>query len=140
MEIKEKDIERKFGRIMELPRVKYWEDRRVTIYITGHHLFLRISASFLFLLRSTVIIVLYWLIFQDQGPTKPKEIVKTGSCFGSGARTRKTKMKRDNPSETLGFLMLKTRRLIVVMSMWRARMTVWRAQTCCTPRLRRRKF
>ena len=61
MEIKEKDIERKFGRIMELPRVKYWEDRRVTIYITGHHLFLRISASFLFLLRSTVIIVLFWV-------------------------------------------------------------------------------
>ena len=35
MEIKKKDIERKFGRIMELPRVKYWEDRRVTIYISG---------------------------------------------------------------------------------------------------------
>ena len=46
MEIKEKDIERKFGRIMELPRVKYWEDRRVTIYITGHHLF---SEDFIFI-------------------------------------------------------------------------------------------
>ena len=70
MEIKKKDIERKFGRIMELPRVKYWEDRRVTIYITGHHLFLRISASFLFSLRSTptewdVIIVLYLLLLVD---------------------------------------------------------------------------
>ena len=26
---------RKLGRVMELPRVKYWEDRRVTIYISG---------------------------------------------------------------------------------------------------------
>ena len=26
---------RKPGRVMELPRVKYWEDRRVTIYISG---------------------------------------------------------------------------------------------------------
>ena len=26
---------RKLGRMMELPRVKYWEDRRVTIYISG---------------------------------------------------------------------------------------------------------
>ena len=27
--------ERKLGRVMDLPRVKYWEDRRVTIYISG---------------------------------------------------------------------------------------------------------
>lgn len=27
--------DRKRGRMVELPRVKYWEDRRVTIYISG---------------------------------------------------------------------------------------------------------
>ena len=27
--------ERKLGRVMDLPRVKYWEDRRVTIFISG---------------------------------------------------------------------------------------------------------
>ena len=31
----EKCESRKLGRVMELPRVKYWEDRRVTIYISG---------------------------------------------------------------------------------------------------------
>ena len=27
--------DRKLGRVMDLPRVKYWDDRRVTIYISG---------------------------------------------------------------------------------------------------------
>ena len=27
--------DRKLGRVMELPRVKYWEDKRVTIFISG---------------------------------------------------------------------------------------------------------
>ena len=34
-EREEKCESRKLGRVMELPRVKYWEDRRVTIYISG---------------------------------------------------------------------------------------------------------
>ena len=29
------DGEQKLGRVMDLPRVKYWEDRRVTIFISG---------------------------------------------------------------------------------------------------------
>ena len=27
--------DRKLGRVMDLPRVKYWDDKRVTIYISG---------------------------------------------------------------------------------------------------------
>ena len=34
-ELEEKCEFRKLGRVMELPSVKYWEDRRVTIYISG---------------------------------------------------------------------------------------------------------
>ena len=26
----------KLGRVMDLPRVKYWDDRRVTIFISGN--------------------------------------------------------------------------------------------------------